>query len=152
MMKDWHDWAPPYPSVPLEYLWPCDSPGGDRRYGSLERTSLLDALGLHVFQKLRPDFGLLDQIKNCLDLGLVDCASGSVVVIPDNHDVEDVAGDVAAEERIGAPHCLHVRLATRGVHRGRHKGIFIMAARQVLQTTADQDAAALLRFVGIGEI
>ena len=27
-----------------------------------------------------------------------------------------------------------------------------MAARQVLQTAADQDAAALLRFVGIGEI
>src|SRR6201997_372284 len=29
--------------------------GGDRRDGSLERTGFLDALGLHVFEKLGPD-------------------------------------------------------------------------------------------------
>src|SRR5215471_15378245 len=36
--------------------------------------------------------------------------------------------------------------------RRRHKGIFIMAAWQVLQTAADQNAVALARFIGIGEI
>src|SRR6202022_4252339 len=103
-------------------------PGCNRRNSSLERTGFLDTMGLHVFQKLRPDFCFFDQIKDYLSLGLVYCPSGSIVIIPDNHDVEDVAGDVAAEERIGAPHCLHVRLATRSVQRGRDKGIFIMAA------------------------
>src|SRR5271163_4276975 len=107
-------------------------PGCNRRYRSLERTGFRDALGLHVFQKLGSDFCFFDQINNCLSLGFVYWPSDSVVIIPDNHDVEDVAGDVAAQERIGAPYCLHVRLATRGVRRGRHKGIFIMAARQVL--------------------
>jgi hypothetical protein len=38
------------------------------------------------------------------------------------------------------------------VSRGRHKGIFIMTAGQVLQTTTDQNAAALQRFIGIGEV
>src|SRR6516165_8315049 len=71
--------------------------------GSLERTGFLDALGSHVFQKLRSGFGLLDQIEDCLGLGLVDGSAASVVVIPDDHDVEDVAGDVTAEEGIGAP-------------------------------------------------
>ena len=64
---------------------------------------------------------------------------GSVIIIADNHDVEDVARDVAAEERIGAPHRLHLRLATRSVRRSGHKGIFVVAAGQVLQTSADQD-------------
>src|SRR5215471_6858073 len=50
------------------------------------------------------------------------------------------------------PTGLHVRLAARSVERGRHIGIFVMAARQVLQPAADQDAAAPARFVGIGEI
>jgi hypothetical protein len=49
-------------------------------------------------------------------------------------------------------YCLHVRLAIRGIRRGRHKGIFIMAARQVLQTAPDQDFAVLPRFVEKGEI
>src|ERR1700737_2645692 len=113
-------------------------PSCNRRNSSLERTGFLDALGLHVFQKLRPDFCFFYQIQDCLRLSLVDCSSGSVVIIPDNYNVEDVAGDVAAEERIGAPYSLHGRLATRGVQRGWHKGIFIMPARQGLQTAADQ--------------
>src|SRR5271169_5444023 len=103
-------------------------PGCNRRYSSLERTGFRDALGLHVFQKLRSDFCLFDQINNSFSLELVYRPAGSVVIIPDNHDVEDVAGDVAAKERVGAAYRLHVRLATRGVRRGRHKGIFIMAA------------------------
>src|SRR6516162_10689142 len=85
-------------------------PGCNCRDGSLERTGFLDALRLHVFQKLRPGFDLFDQIENCLSLGLVDGSSDAVVIIPDHDDIEDVAGDVAAEERIGTPHCLHVRL------------------------------------------
>src|ERR1700758_2497984 len=71
---------------------------------SLERTDLLDAPGPHVFQKLRPDFCLFDQIENCLGLSLVDRASGSVVIIPDDDDVEDVAGDIpAAQGSCGPP-------------------------------------------------
>src|ERR1700752_3642216 len=122
------------------------------RDSSRKRTGFLDALGLHVLQKLGPYFGFFDQIKDSLGLDLVYCPSSSVVIIPDNYNVEDVAGDVAAEERIGAPYCLHVRLATRDIWGRRHKGILIMAARQVLETAADQEDAALLRFVGIGEI
>src|SRR5215831_9805431 len=80
--------------------------GGDRRDGRLERTRFRDALRFHVFQKLRPGFALLDQLENCLGLSLVDRSAGSVVVIPDRDDVEDVAGDVAAEKRVGAPHRL----------------------------------------------
>ena len=41
---------------------------------------------------------------------------------------------------------------TDDAQRSRHKGIFKMAAGQVLQTAADQDPAILPRFVGIGEI
>src|SRR5205809_4368340 len=83
-------------------------PSCNRCNSSLERTGFLDALGLHVLQKLRTDFCFFDQIKNYLSLDLVYCPPGSVVIIADNHYVEDVAGDVAAEERIGAPHCLDV--------------------------------------------
>src|SRR5215470_1995738 len=126
--------------------------GGDRRDGSLEGTGFLDALRLHVFEKLRSGFGLPDQIENCLDLTLVDRSANSVVIISDHDDVEDVARDVAAQKGIGAPYRLHARLATCGVRRGRHKGVFVMAAWQVLQPAADQDAAALLRLVRIGEI
>src|ERR1700719_368404 len=124
----------------------------NRSCRSLERAGLLDALGSHVLQKLGPDFCSLHQIKNGLGLGLVEGSSGSVVIIADNHDVEDIAGDIAAKKRIGAPDCLHTRLTTVGVERGRHKGVFIMAAWQMLQTATDQDPAALPRFVGIGEI
>ena len=72
--------------------------------------------------------------------------------ITDNHDVEDVAGDIAAQEGVGAADGLHIRLATGGVRRRRHKGIFIMAAWQVLQRAADQNAAAVACLIGIGEI
>src|SRR5262245_53729805 len=78
-------------------------PDGNRRNSGLERTGFLDALGLHVFQKLRPDFCFFEQIENHLGLSFVYRVSGSVVIIPANHDVEDVADDVAAEKRIGAP-------------------------------------------------
>src|SRR5262249_4985613 len=74
--------------------------GGDCRYRRLKRTGLLDALGLHVFEELRPDLGLLDQLDNGLGLGLIDSASVSVVIIADHHDVEDVAGDITAKERL----------------------------------------------------
>src|SRR5215469_6299808 len=77
--------------------------GGDSRDRSLERTGFLDTLSPHVFEKLRPDLGLLDQLENGLGLGLVEGSSGSVVIVADNHDVEDVAGDIAAQEGIGAP-------------------------------------------------
>src|SRR6516162_3059518 len=110
--------------------------GSNRCHGSLERTGFRDAWGLHVFQKLRPDFCLLDELKNRLGLSFVDRSSRSIVIIPDDHDVENVAGDVTAKIRIGAAYRLHIRLATRRVQRGRHKGILIMAARQVLQTAA----------------
>src|SRR5690348_18298551 len=76
--------------------------GGNRRYRGLKRTGFLDALGPHVFEKLRPDLCLLNQIENDLSLGLVDRSSVSVVIIPDDHDVEDVAGDIAPEKGIGA--------------------------------------------------
>src|SRR5215472_11731900 len=89
--------------------------GGDRRDGRLERTRFLDTLGLHVFEELGPGFGLFDQSKDCLRLGLVDGAAGSIVIIADDHDIEDVAGDVVAQERVGAPHRLYLRLAPRGV-------------------------------------
>src|SRR5215469_8289483 len=75
--------------------------GGNRRRRRFQRTGLLDALGPHVFEKLRPDLGLLDQLDNCLGLDLIDRSSGSVVIIADNDDVEDVAGDIAAKERVG---------------------------------------------------
>src|ERR1700757_1084418 len=94
-------------------------PGGNRRYSRVERTGFLDALDLHVFQKLMPTFCFFEEIKNRLGLGIVYRSSGSVVVIPDNHDVEDVADNVAAEKRIGAPDCLDVRLATCCVQRRR---------------------------------
>src|SRR5215472_5247355 len=70
--------------------------GGNRRYCSFQRTGFLDALGPHVFEKLRPDLGLLDQLENGLGLSFVECASDSVIIIADNHDVEDVAGDMPA--------------------------------------------------------
>ena len=69
------------------------------------------------FKNFGPTFALLDQVKNYLGLVLVYCSHSSVVIISDDYNVEDIAGDVAAQERIGAPHCLHVRLATRGVQR-----------------------------------
>jgi hypothetical protein len=50
----------------------------------------------HVFQKPRPD------------LGLVDNASGSVVIIADHHNVEDVARDIAAKDGIGSADGLHI--------------------------------------------
>src|SRR6516225_1156136 len=95
--------------------------GGDRRYRRLERAGFLDALGPHVFEKLWSYFGLLDQLDNDIGLGLVNGAAVSVVIITDNHDVEDVAGDIAAQEGVGAADGLHIRLATRGVGRRRHK-------------------------------
>jgi hypothetical protein len=87
-------------------------PGGDRRDRGFERTGLLDALSPHVFQKLRPDLCLFYQVKKYVGLGLVYGASDSVVIVADDHDVEDVAGDIAAQVRIRAPYTLHVRLAT----------------------------------------
>src|SRR6516165_8739280 len=57
-------------------------PSCNRRYSSFERTGVLDALGLHVFEKLRTAFCFFEKIKNCLGLGLVDCSSGAVVIIP----------------------------------------------------------------------
>src|SRR5437868_7001288 len=81
-------------------------PGCNRRYRGFERTGFLDALGSHVFQKLWADFRLFDEIKNSGGLVLVYCSCVSVVIIPDNDDVEDIAGDVAAEVRICAPHAL----------------------------------------------
>src|SRR6516164_7230341 len=122
--------------------------GSNRCHGSLQRTGFRDARDLHVFQKLRPDFRLLDELKNPLGLSFVDRSSRSIVIIPDDHDVENVAGDVPAKVRVSAPYRLHIRLATRHVRWGQHKGIFIMAARQVLQTAADHDPAILPRFVG----
>ena len=92
-------------------------PGGDRRDSGFERTGFLDALGSHVFEKLRPDLGLLDQLDNGLGLVLVDRAAVSVVIIADHDDIEDVAGDIAAQEGVGAADCLHIRLATGGVGR-----------------------------------
>src|SRR6267154_20261 len=83
--------------------------GCDRRYRGFERTSFLDASGSHVFEKLRSDFGLFNEIENGVSLGLVDCSLVSVVIIPDNDDIEDIAGDVAAEVRICAPDTLHAR-------------------------------------------
>src|SRR6516164_1163586 len=92
---------------------------GNRRYRSLQRAGFVNALGLHVFEKLRPDLDLLDQLDNGLGLNLVDRASVSVVIIADHDDVEDVAGDITTKERIGAADGLHIRLATGGVRRGR---------------------------------
>src|SRR6516165_509227 len=123
--------------------------GGDRRYRRLQRASFVNALGPHVFEELRPDLGLLDQLENGLGLGLINRSSGSVVIIADNDDVEDIAGDIAAQEGVGAADCLHIRFATGGVERRRHKGVFIMAAEQVLQAAADQNTAAVARFIGI---
>src|SRR5215467_5395012 len=88
---------------------------GDRRDGRLEGTGFLDALGLHVFEKLRPGFGLLDQLDNFLGLGFAHRPAIAVVVIPDNYDIEDVAGDVTTQERVGASDRLHARLVTRNV-------------------------------------
>src|ERR1700745_4404094 len=112
-----------------------------RRYGCLERTGFLDAPSLHVFQKLRPDFRFFDQVKNCLGLVLVDCSHSPVVIISDDYNIEDIADHVATQERIGAPRCLHLRLATRSVERRRHKGILIMPGWQMLKTAPDPDAA-----------
>ena len=96
-------------------------PGGDRRDRGFERTGFLDALRPHVFQKLRPDFCLFDQIEKRGGLSLVDCASVPVVIVADDQHVEYIAGDIAAQVRIGASHTLYGRLATRGVQRGGHK-------------------------------
>src|SRR6516164_7584339 len=78
-------------------------PGGNRRYRRFERAGFRNAPSLHVLQKLRPRFRPFYEIKNRPGLGFIDCSSGSVVIIPDNHDIEDVAHNVAAEERIGTP-------------------------------------------------
>src|SRR5689334_11490383 len=96
-------------------------PGGDRRDRRFERTGFLDALRPHVFQKLRPDFCLFDQIEKRVGLSLVYYASVSVVIVANDDDIEDIAGDVAAQVRIGAPDTLYIRLATRGIQRGRHE-------------------------------
>src|SRR5690242_19769453 len=56
----------------------------DRRDCGFERTGFLDALRPHVFQEFRPDFCLFDQIEKHVGLGLVDCASVSVVIIADD--------------------------------------------------------------------
>src|SRR6202043_1147507 len=90
-------------------------PGCDCRDRGFERTGFLDAPGLHVFEKLRPDFCPFDQIDNCRGLGLVDWTTVSVVIVADNDDVEDVAGDVAAQVGISASHTLYVRLSARAV-------------------------------------
>src|SRR5215467_5148345 len=121
--------------------------GSNRCDSCIERTCCLDAPGLHVFEKFGPDFRLSDQIENCLCLDLVYCASVSVVIVPDDHDVEDVAGDISAQEGIGAADRLHVGFSARPVRQGRHEEIFKVAARQVLQAAADQDAAAPPWFV-----
>src|SRR5262249_55449783 len=81
--------------------------GGNRRHCSFERARVLNALGLHVFEELRPDFCFLDEVKHDLGLGLVDRSSVPVVIVTADHDVEDIAYDVAMEERIGASYCLH---------------------------------------------
>src|SRR5215470_18016476 len=78
--------------------------GSNRRDRSLQGACFADVVSLHIFQKLRPDFSFFDQLENCLSLGLIYCASGAIVIIPDNYDVEDVADDVAPEKRIGAPY------------------------------------------------
>src|SRR5271163_147571 len=83
--------------------------GSDRRDRGFERTGFLDTLRPHVFQKLRPDFGLFDQIKKRDGLRLVYSAAVSVVILADDHDVEDIAGDIAAQVRIGASHALYGR-------------------------------------------
>src|SRR6516225_9038977 len=91
--------------------------GRDRRNGRLERTGFLNAPCLHVFEKLGSDFGLFNESKNCPALRFVYCSAVSVVIIPDHHDIADVAGNVAPQVGIGAPHRLHVGLAARGVRR-----------------------------------
>src|SRR5215831_6202679 len=93
-------------------------PGRNRRDSGCERTGFLDAPGLHVFEKLWPGFRSFDQIENGLGLGLVNGPSVSIVIIPDDYDVEDVAGDIAAQKGIGAPHRLHTRLATGRIRWG----------------------------------
>src|SRR5271156_3451280 len=55
--------------------------GSDRRDRGFERTGFLDAPRPHVFQKLRPDFGLFDQIKKRDSLRLVYSAAVSVVSV-----------------------------------------------------------------------
>ena len=45
--------------------------GCNCRDRSLEGTGFLDALSLHVFEKLRPSLGFFDQSKNCSGLGVV---------------------------------------------------------------------------------
>src|SRR5215469_13153999 len=116
---------------------------GNRRDRRRERAGFFDTLSLHVFEKLGPDPCLLDQLENCPCLGLVDRPAGAIVIIPDDDNVEDVAQDIAAQKRIGAADSLHLRLATGGVERRWQKGILVMAALQMLQTAADQEAAAL---------
>src|SRR5215469_14200111 len=123
---------------------------GNRRDRRRERAGFFDTLSLHVFEKLWPDPRPFDQLKNGLGLGLVERPAGAVVIISDDDDIEEVAQDIAAQKRIGAADRLHLRLVSSGVERGRHKGILVMAARQMLQTAADQEAAALAGFVRIG--
>src|SRR5215472_5860124 len=77
--------------------------GRNCRDSGFERTGFLDAASLHVFEKLRPGFRLFDQIENGLGLGLVDGSSVPIVIIPDDHDVEDVAGDIAAQKGMVLP-------------------------------------------------
>src|SRR5215470_570004 len=125
---------------------------GNRRDRRRERAGFLDALSLHVFEKLWPDPRPFDQLENGLGLGLIDRPADAVVIIADDDNVEDVAQDIAAEKRIGAADRRHLRLAAGGIERRRHKGILVMAARQMLQTAADQDAAALAGFIGIREV
>src|SRR5215831_17775061 len=123
---------------------------GNRRDRRRERAGFFDTLSLHVFEKLWPDPCLLDQRENCLGLGLIDRPAGAIVIIADDDNVEDVAQDIAAQKRIGAADRLHLRLAAGGIERRRHKGILVMAARQMLQTAANKEAAPLAGFVRIG--
>ena len=73
------------------------------------------------FRNFGPTFAFFDQFKKRSGLRLVYGAAVSVVIVADDHDVEDIASDIAAQVRIGASHTLYGRLAPRGVERGGHK-------------------------------
>src|SRR5215470_13037555 len=77
--------------------------GRNRRDSRFTRTGFLDAASLHVFEKLRPGFRLFDQIENGLGLGLVDISSVPIFKQKTAYEIEDVAGDIAAQKGISAP-------------------------------------------------
>jgi hypothetical protein len=95
------------------------------------------------FRNFAPTLAFFDQIENCLSLALVYRSSSAVVIIPDNHNVEDVAGD----SRRGPPRCPRFPPYLTVPHRGRdfEDGIGASARRNARASEVKYTCSAEIR-------